>query len=112
MINYNGKVFRAIVNTENGETSSETLFYYQQVNDILSANYAGGEVIKGHLLGKVDPNGTLAFYYHQINRSGELRAGFCHSSPELGPNGKIRLIERWQWLSGDQTTGHSIVEEL
>jgi len=34
MINYNDKIFRPISNTENGETSYETIFKYQQVGNI------------------------------------------------------------------------------
>jgi hypothetical protein len=27
-------------------------------------------------------------------------------------NGKIRLYEEWQWTSGDQSKGSSILEEI
>ncbi|GEM_PF-4662172 len=46
MINYNNKIFRTIKNTENGETSSETIFEYKQVNNILtSSDYSSRESI-------------------------------------------------------------------
>ena len=35
-INYNNKKFRPILNAENGETSSETIFLYWQNDDILT----------------------------------------------------------------------------
>jgi len=38
--------------------------------------------------------------------------GICKSKPEILPNGKIRLHERWQWTSGDLSLGQSIIEEL
>ncbi len=54
MINYNGKTFRPISTTENGETSNETIFFYQQVGKILTSEYACGKIKKGHLIGLVD----------------------------------------------------------
>ena len=48
-MNYNNKIFRPISNTENGETSNETLFHYKQVGTILSAEYSGGKIKQGHL---------------------------------------------------------------
>ncbi|MFM1875436.1 MAG: hypothetical protein RL266_1173, partial [Bacteroidota bacterium] len=53
MINYNGKVFSPISNSENGETSAETTFVYRQVGNILTSEYAGGKIKTGHLLGLV-----------------------------------------------------------
>jgi hypothetical protein len=111
MINYNDKVFRPISNTENGETSSETVFVYKQTNDILTCEYSGGKIRTGHLIGLVDDIGRINMRYHQVNDKGELMTGICQSTPEMLPNGKIRLHEEWQWTSGDRSKGHSIIEE-
>ncbi|WP_426430914.1 n-acetylglutamate synthase [Winogradskyella sp. HB-48] len=111
MINYNNKTFVPVSNTENGETSSETVFLYKQVGNILISEYSGGKIIKGHLIGLVDANGTIDMRYHQINENGELMTGICISKPEILENGKIRLYESWQWISGDQSKGESIIEE-
>ncbi len=112
MINYHNKRFRPIQNTDNGETSAETVFQYQQEGNILTSAYSGGKIIKGHLIGLVDQEGNIDMRYHQINDRGELMTGFCQSHPELLPNGKIRLHETWQWTSGDRSAGQSILEEL
>jgi hypothetical protein len=111
MIDYNGKIFRPVVNSENGETSSETVFTYHQSENILTANYAGGQIKKGHLIGIVDEKGNIDMRYHQINNKGEIMTGICRSKPEILSNGKIRLHEDWQWTSGDQSKGQSIIEE-
>jgi hypothetical protein len=110
-MNYNGKIFRPISNTENGETSNETLFHYQQVGTILTSAYSGGKIIMGHLIGLVDPNGIIEMRYHQVNEKGELMTGMCTSTPEILENGKIRLHESWEWTSGDYSKGSSIIEE-
>jgi hypothetical protein len=111
-INYHNKTFRPVHNTQNGETSGDTIFHYQQNGNIVTANYAGGKIIKGHLIGLVDEQGNIEMRYHQVNSKGELMTGTCRSSPQLLPNGKIRLHERWQWTSGDQSAGTSIIEEV
>lgn len=40
-MNYNDKIFRPTSNTENGETSSETIFHYKQVDNVLTSEYSG-----------------------------------------------------------------------
>lgn len=112
MISYNGRKFRAIANTENGETSAETIFEYRQQGNIVTSEYAGGKIRSGHLIALVAADGTLDMRYHQVNERGELMTGMCRSVPEVMANGKIRLHETWQWTSGDGSRGSSVIEEI
>lgn len=111
-MNYDGKTFRPLVNTPNGEVSGDTVFYYRQTGNIVTAEYAGGQVVSGHLIALVDEKGCLDMRYHHINDKGELQTGVCRSVPERLPDGRIRLHERWQWTSGDGSEGESVVEEV
>lgn len=111
MINYHNKLFKPVMNSENGETSGETLFHYTQHGNILTAVYSGGRIRYGHLIGLVDEHGNIDMRYHQVNDKGELMTGICKSSPEILQNGKIRLHETWEWTSGDRSKGQSIMEE-
>jgi hypothetical protein len=111
MINYNNKTFRPVSNTENGETSGETVFVYKQDGNILTSEYSGGKIIKGHLIGLVDDAGNITMRYHQVNDKGEIMAGFCSSVPSVLPNGKIQLHETWEWITGDRSKGNSVIEE-
>lgn len=111
MVNYNNKTFKPVSNTKNGETSDETIFRYKQEGNLLTAEYSGGQIKYGHLIGLVDERGNIDMRYHQINDSGILMTGICNSKPEQLPNGKIRLHETWQWTSGDQSRGESVIEE-
>lgn len=111
MINYNNKTFRPISNTANGETSHETVFIYKQIGNILTSEYSGGKIVKGHLIGLVHEDGQINMSYHQVNIHGELMTGTCISTPEILSNGKIRLHEKWEWTSGDKLKGQSIIEE-
>lgn len=111
-MNYNNKRFRPIQNSENGETTEETIFEYKQTGSILTSEYTGGQIVKGHLIGLVDKNGNIEMRYHQINKKGELMTGICYSKPEFTENGKIRLHESWKWTSGDTSSGKTILEEF
>ena len=111
-MNYNNKSFKPKSNSENGETSNETVFLYKQVGSILTAEYSGGKIIQGHLIGLVDEYGNIDMCYHQVNEKQELMTGVCKSKPEILENGKIRLHEIWEWTSGDKSKGKSIIEEI
>ena len=112
MINYNGKTFRLVNSTVNGQVNNETLFYYTQKGNIVSAQYNGGGIVNGHLIAVAAADGKLDMRYHHINNNGEIMTGICLSEPELLPNGKIRLHEKWRWTCGDKSSGISIVEEI
>lgn len=110
-MNYDGKEFVPERNSENGEVDGQTVFYYHQSGNIIWAEYTGGEIIKGHLIGTVSENGALDFFYQHINGNMEVRIGKCHSVPKVIENGKTELHEEWQWLNGDKSAGSSIIVE-
>lgn len=111
-INYNNRKFKVISSSENGETSVDTIFHYQQKGAFITATYCGGQIIEGHLIATADESGKLDIRYHQISKTGMLMTGICRSIPEIMPNGKIRLYEAWQWTAGDYSAGCSIIEEI
>ena len=51
-IRYDGRRFRALTNTPNGDTSGETTFDYQQTGDVVWATYTGGTVKFGARKGR------------------------------------------------------------
>lgn len=74
-MNYNNRRFRPVENTENEETSRETIFEYKQNGNILTSEYSGGQIICGHLIGLVGEDGVIEMRYHQINTKGEMMKG-------------------------------------
>jgi len=76
------------------------------------AEYSGGVILKGFLLAKVIENDDLDMRYEHINTTGEIMTGLCVSTPEVLPDGRIRLHEKWQWTGGDFSSGESIIEEI
>ncbi len=65
--NLEGKIFRSVTNTENGEVGADTLFYYRQNGNVVSAQYYGGSIVSGQLLAQVLENGQPDMRYHHLN---------------------------------------------
>lgn len=110
--NLEGKVFRSVSNTDNGEVNADTLFHYRQDGDIVTADYSGGGIVAGHLIAKVLADGRMDMRYHHLNADGDFMLGKCLSTPERLPDGRLRFKEQWQWLSGDMSSGYSEIEEV
>lgn len=111
-INYDKRIFKSVQNSETGEVSAETTFYYHQKENLVWAEYAGGEIVFGNLIAKILEDASLEMRYQHLNKKGELMTGKCFSTPEILENGKIRLFENWEWTSGDFSKGTSVVEEI
>jgi hypothetical protein len=111
-INYDERKFRSVENSESGEVSVETVFNYRQKGDLVWAEYSGGDIVFGTLIAKVVEDDCLEMRYQHLNKNGELMTGKCFSTPEILADGRIRLHEKWQWTSGDNSSGNSVAEEL
>ncbi len=104
-----GRFFTAVENSESGEVSDQTVFRYHQKGNIIWAEYSGGSVVKGFLLGTMDEKHCLHFTYQHINRAGEQKSGSCDSEPRE-ENGRLRFYEKWKWTMGEE--GTSVIEEI
>ncbi|MBK9983401.1 MAG: n-acetylglutamate synthase [Saprospiraceae bacterium] len=111
-INYHKRKFAGVTNTPNGQVNGDTIFNYKQKDNLLTATYNGGRIEEGYILGRVHDDNSLDFVYHHIDDRGHLRSGHCISTPELLPDGRIRLYEKWEWTYGGEGTGESVVEEI
>ena len=103
------RFFTVVDNSATGEVSDKTIFSYHQKGNVIWAEYSGGSIVKGFLLGTMDDNHTLHFDYRHINKSGESKSGSCVSSPKM-ENGKLRFYEKWKWAGGE--AGTSVIEEV
>ena len=103
------RYFTAVENTGSGEVSEQTIFCYHQKDNVIWAEYSGGSIIKGSLIGLMDEKHHLHFNYQHINKDGELRTGSCDSEPKT-ENGRLRFYENWQWSDGE--AGTSVIEEI
>ena len=110
--NLEGKTFTSLSNTGSGEVGGDTLFHYHQDEEIVWADYAGGAIVKGHLIARVIEGGTLDMRYHHVNTDGEIMIGKCLSTPGLSDDGRLLFNEAWQCLSGDLSSGSSVIIEV
>ena len=111
-MDYDGRRFRSVENSETGEVGPETVFAYRQDGNVVSATYEGGGVRSGVLIATADGEGNLDARYGHVNASGGLMTGECRTKPEVLPDGRLRLREEWRWTSGDGSSGRSVVEEI
>lgn len=109
-INLNGKKFKALHNSENGEVGAETVFHYRQKDDVIWATYEGGTIKFGTLSGQTIDNQLIFNYQHQ-NMEGEFLTGKCETVIKIIDN-QIQLHEIWQWTCRDFSSGTSILVEF
>jgi len=109
---FDHRVFLTAANTPNGNCTSDTRFRYRQNGGRIWATYDGGTVRFGSIVAVGDSRGRLDMRYQHVDVANQLRTGKCTASPEVLPDGRIRLLEEWQWTNGDFSEGRSVVEEI
>ena len=50
-VSLEGRVFAGVENSSTGEVGQSTIFTYHQDQDIIWAEYSGGSIIRGYLVG-------------------------------------------------------------
>ena len=86
------------------------LAHYHQDGDLVSAEFAGGSVRIGRLVGRVRPDDTIEAGYCFVTVSGQAVAGACVSTPTVLADGRVRLTEDWRRVDG--SSGVSFIEEV
>jgi hypothetical protein len=74
MLDYDGRVFRSIANSDGGDVGEQTTFPYHQHGHVVWATYAGGSVVVGTLLAKADAVGNLDMRYQHVSFIGRIPA--------------------------------------
>ncbi|MFH8349793.1 hypothetical protein [Streptomyces sp. NPDC018045] len=83
---------------------------YHQHGDLVWAEFSGGRVRQGRLVGRCGADGVITAAYCQVLADGEVVSGQCVSHPERLPDGRLRLRE--EWSRGDGSRGTSYIEEV
>ena len=109
-LDFNGRRMCTASTASSGVVSSETVLVFEQVGDVVSARYRGGSIVDGYLIGHFD-GATLKFRYVQADTKGNLDAGVSTGKIERLPDGRLRLIEEFQWLTRPES-GTNVFEEL
>jgi hypothetical protein len=99
----------AAVTAPGGVIDSDTIFEFVQSGDVVEAKYAGGKVVTGYLIGRQHGK-QLEFRYCQTHTDGSLAGGHSHCSLRTNDQGKIEIVEEFEWATGG--TGTNIIRQL
>ena len=110
-INLNGKKMNVIETASVGVVNENTHFIFTQNNGTVTAEYNGGKILKGFLVGTVNDN-LLAFTYCQKQVEGNLDYGESTCEVKYDTDGKILLVESFEWKSRPGEKGVNIFKEL
>jgi hypothetical protein len=109
VVNYDGRRFSSSA-TETAAGGRTPVGHYHQAGDVVWAEFSGGAVRSGRLVGSCGPDGVIEAAYVQLLEGGDLAAGRMTGLPHLLPDGRVRLEERWR--RDDGSAGTSWIEQL
>ncbi|TPQ18609.1 hypothetical protein [Streptomyces sporangiiformans] len=108
---YDGRSFRSAA-TETATSAGVPVGRYHQKGDIVWAEFSGGAVVSGYLVGRQAGDGRLDLAYCQVLADRTVVSGRCVSTPEILPDGRIRLREDWERHGVGASRGVSYIEEI
>ncbi|WP_327119438.1 hypothetical protein OG206_24065 [Streptomyces sp. NBC_01341] len=104
-----GLVLSPVADQAPGQVGTGTRFAYRELDGRIWADHAGGDIVRGHLLG-TRVGDVLDFRYVQLKQDGTTSCGHCVSTVTDLPGGRVRLDEEREWESREGS-GTSVVEE-
>ena len=106
-----GLVLAPVADQAPGQVGTRTRFAYHEKDGEIWAEYAGGDVVRGHLVGTREGD-RLDFRYVQLKTDGtHRRPGTVSPTVVELPDGGLRLEETWEWES-QPGSGTSVVEQV
>ncbi|MGL5824646.1 MAG: hypothetical protein ACRCYU_07395 [Nocardioides sp.] len=106
MMSYEGRLF------QKAGGGDGTVARYRQHGDLVWADFTGGSVRRGAILGTCAPDGTLRLGYTMVLAAGDLISGHTVSVPQWQVDGRLMLREEWQRYGAAATSGVSYLEEV
>ncbi|GAA4288730.1 hypothetical protein GCM10022262_30900 [Georgenia daeguensis] len=103
-------MFAGVSNSPTGQVGGATRFRYREDDGVIWAEYAGGDVVRGFLVGTRQED-RLHFRYTHLDADRMTANGVCESRIVVLPDGRVRLEESWAWESRPER-GTSVVEEV
>lgn len=104
-----GVVLSPVADQAPGQVGTRTRFVYHELDGRIWAEYEGGDVVRGRLVGTREGD-RLDFRYVQLTTDGGTSSGHCLSTVVELADGRLRLEESWEWESREGS-GTSTVEE-
>lgn len=111
-IRIDGKILAALSNSGNGEVGAETLFTYHEDAHAVWAEYSGGRIIRGSMVGVRLSGNVLDLRYQHVSADGKIKTGICRSTLSLNAQGRLTVAESWKWTCDDHSQGESVLIEV
>lgn len=108
MINLDKKRMNVVETTENGVVNHKTIFTFNQNKHRVYARYEGGQVKRGMLVGEIKGS-CFKFNYTQVHEDGKVEGGKSTCTISNHANGKLILIENFDWNQGQ---GRNVFQEI
>ena len=105
-----GVQMRAVDAESEGLISSETLFTFAENDTLVSAQYAGGRIALGYLIGRRNAE-RIDFQYVQADQSGRIDTGRSTCDVVVLAGGRLRLVEHFTWESREGR-GTNVLEQV
>ena len=109
-LDFTGRRMRVRATDAVGVVSDETVLVFEQAGQVVSARYRGGSIVDGYLIGLLQEN-ILSFRYVQADKNGRLDAGVSTGTIEILADGRLRLIEEFEWITRNGK-GTNVFEEM
>ena len=93
-----------------GVVGPETIFIFRQEGRVVEAIYAGGQVLRGFLVGTIEDD-TLRMQYCQLDIDGRLDGGHSICDLQRTDDGRVRIVEHFEWATRDGN-GNNVIEQL
>jgi hypothetical protein len=110
IVNLDGVRMYVSATAERGVVGSDTRIHFVQKGSKVLGRYKGGAVDRGYLVGRVS-GAELTFRYAQREASGEIHAGRSVCELVRKPDGRLRIVEHFQWRTREGA-GTNVFDEL
>lgn len=104
--------FIPVENTAAGVVDDRTEFKFSQDGTSFNAVYSGGNVKRGHIIGRFIEPELGEMLYHCETQEGILKAGRADAVFSLDENDLLTMSLDWEWVSGADGSGTSKYIEL
>ncbi len=88
----------AVETDENGVIGKETIFHFHQTGSHVHAEYRGGKIEHGFLVG-INHGQSLEFRYCQLESDGTLNGGASTCELKINEASLVQIIENFEWES-------------
>ena len=116
-LSLDNRVFCPVENSENGVVNNKTRFHFWQEGMVFYADYFGGDVREGHIIGQFTDEMQGDMLYHCLTTNKHLKAGKARAVFSVMEDERLAFELDWEWISvddeaSDQSNGQSRYEEV